>query len=400
MYRAVLRWFYGPARLGHHTAEASKALLLVRTDQIGDFVLFTPGLRHIRQASPGHRITLVVNEQACDLALTCPYVDEVIPCNVRRYRRNLLYRIAFLRKLQRRGFAIAVHPVSARTPEGDEITCCSGAAERIGVLGDLNNISKPLQAKNNHDYTRLVPIEEGVSLEIERNRIFIEQLTQKNIDTKDFLPQLWITGADRSAARSLLTAAGNHLEQGPLVALLPGALWTGRAWPAERFALLADRIAETYKAKVVICGSASEEPLASAVAARMKFPAVNLAGKTRLRQLAALFELCTLLISNETGPLHIAAAVGTPTLCIIGGGHFGRFYPYGDLNKHRMVFRKLDCYHCNWKCIYETTRCIEEIRWEDAWCATQRLIEDCVLLGETARVMGEAKAAELRRCGR
>ena len=150
-------------------------------------------------------------------------------------------------------------------------------------------------------------------------------------------------------------------------------------WPYDFYAQLADKILEHYPARIVICGAAADVQGAKKVQTKMHGQAVNLAGKTTLRELAAVFEACGLFIGNDTGPLHLAVSVGTPTLGIIGGGHFGRFYPYGDLSKHRMVHKQMDCYYCDWKCIHETVRCIQEITVDDVWRETQRMMEEVVL---------------------
>jgi ADP-heptose:LPS heptosyltransferase len=126
----------------------------------------------------------------------------------------------------------------------------------------------------------------------------------------------------------------------------------------------------------------------------MSAPVVRLAGKTDLLQLAAIFKHSVLYIGSETGPLHLAVAVGTPTVCILGGGHFGRFYPYGDLRKHRAVFQKMDCYHCNWECIYEVPHCIRDITVEAAWETVQRMFEEVIL---PARVTDKPRDAVLER---
>ena len=356
-------------------AENPKSLLLIRTDAIGDFVLFTPILRHLRRIYGDYTISLVVNDRVWDLASACPYVNEVIPCNVRQYTRNFFYRLRFIRDLRRKQFDVAIYPLFSRQPLGDEILHCSGAAKRIGVDGDLNNLQRSLKAQNDRHYTSLVVLDSEVTLEIEKNRLFLGKLADKEISRRDFCPELWITQADRNYARDLLDAEGLIPGQDFLIVLLPGASLPLKMWPAGNYARLCDRIVEEYGAKILVCGSPEEETIGLEVAAEMRVRPVVLTGKTTLRQLAALLELCDLYLGNDTGPLHIAAAMGIATVCIMGGGHFGRFYPYGDTNRRRVIFKKMDCYHCNWHCIYETARCIQEITVDRAWAVTQSMIQ-------------------------
>jgi ADP-heptose:LPS heptosyltransferase len=378
IYGTILRQIYA-RRTEPRVPGNSESILLVRIDAIGDFVVFTPALRHIRMSFPDSRIALVADEGLVDLASTCPSVDEVIPVNVRRYRRDFFYRVSFIRNLRQRAFDLVIHPTHSRTAEGDEVVYCSGAAKKVGIDGDLNNISEREKKNNDVYYTTLVKTPNKFSSEIDRNREFAAQITGTRIELADFQPELWLTESDRAAARNLLKDAGLDATQNPIATILPGAAWKGREWPTDGFAEVADRIVKQYGIKILILGSRADISVASNVASGMRAPCVSLAGKTRLRELAALLELCAFYIGNETGPLHMAVAAGIPTLCIIGGGHFGRFYPYGDLNRHRMVCKKMECFNCNWKCIHETVRCIQEITVEDVWQHTQRMIEEVVI---------------------
>ena len=101
-----------------------------------------------------------------------------------------------------------------------------------------------------------------------------------------------------------------------------------------------------------------------------------MAGKTELTELSGLLSLSQLTISNDTGAVHLAAAIGTPMVCILGGGHFGRFVPYpklsGQTNSLKVVYHKMPCYGCNWECIYplkknEPAPCITKISVDAVW---------------------------------
>ncbi len=302
-----------------------------------------------------------MNQDSRDLAIACPYVDEIIALNMSRYRKDFLYRVATIRRLRSRRFDLAIHPVFSPTQEGDEILYCSWEKRSIGFEGDACNIDHSLQVRNRRFYSKRIQIESGVTQEGERNRFFTERLCGVHIPEKTFLPELWMSDADRLEGMQILSAQGLDSSGSPLVAVFPGALGLWRTWPIGNFARLADLLVEQYDAKVLLCGSISERSLARSVAAQMKSVPTIVAGKTSLRQLGAIFERCSLFVGNDTGPLHLAVATGTPTLGLMGGGHFGRFYPYGNLDRHRMVYKKMDCYHCNWKCIHETVRCIQEL---------------------------------------
>ena len=109
----------------------------------------------------------------------------------------------------------------------------------------------------------------------------------------------------------------------------------------------------------------------------MKVPVTNLAGKTSLQELISIIAGAHLLVGNETGAVHIAAAVSTSAICILGGGHFGRFLPYNlerpsDKPLPVAVFHKMDCFECNWECKYDVVdgnavACISNIPIKTVW---------------------------------
>jgi len=379
MYRFAIRTICATNHRNGRSGIGSNSVLLVRTDGIGDFVLFSPALRHIKRLFKSYRISMIVNDATADLACTCPYIDELILCDMARYKWGFPYRYRTILKLQTGNFDMAIYPVCSQEPLAQELTYCSGATQTVVVDGDLNNITADLKKRNEKYFSRWLKVPSQILPELERNRLVVEMLAGERIESSSFLPELWLTESDRFSARQMLAAEDLKPKANLIVGLAVGAAWQGRQWPAERFVQIAKKILTTYPAKIIVVGSPKDASLALTICARVGPGSHVLAGKTTLRELAGVFELCDFVIANESGPLHIAAAMGTPTLALIGGGHFGRFYPYGDLNKHRMVFEKMDCYQCNWQCIYDTVRCVQEISCDDVWRETKRLVDEVIL---------------------
>ena len=385
-YRFLLAARYGGRVSGKPQLGGQASALIIRGDGgIGDFVLFLPSLRVLRRHYAGWKVSLLVSGESAGLASAFADVDEITSFNVRRYRLDLAYRIRLIRRLRNRQFDVALNPKYSREPLTDELLYCSGAKERIAFEGNLGSIDARTKTANNAYCTRIIPSRPGIITEVERNREFVEQLTGRKPSVEESLPWITLSDTQMNEARQLLLSEGFDPKVEQLVAIFPGAANAIRMWPAERFAVLANRIAETYKVHILICGAPSDRATQEAVASRVSAPVVRLAGKTDLTQLAAILKYSALYIGNETGPLHLAAAVGTPTLCILGGGHFGRFYPYGDLTRHRMTFQKMDCYLCDWRCIYDTVRCVQEISCEDVWRETQRMVDEVVLPARESR---------------
>jgi len=378
IYRFLILRFFRISTSANVQQDFSKwnYVLIVGPDAIGDFILLTPILQFLRGYNRTAYIILIANTRYVNLAQTCPYVDKLIPWNQSRYSLNLLYRLHFLRKLRNVKFDIAIYPFYSRKPLSDELVYGSGAPTRIGYVGDTCNINLSVKKKNDKLYTHLISIDSYKTNELDRNRSFIEKLLNVSISAKEFFPELWLTDSDSENAVALLSILNLNPTKDLIIALCPGAQFKMKMWPTYKYSILADKLIKEYNAKIIICGGSGEIGIAQSIINKMENIPVNLAGHTSLRQLAALFDFCHLFIGNDTGPLHIAAARGTPTLCIMGGGHFGRFYPYGDLRKHRVIHKWMPCYHCDWHCIYNTTRCIEKISVKSVWEVAQQMITE------------------------
>jgi ADP-heptose:LPS heptosyltransferase len=168
--------------------------------------------------------------------------------------------------------------------------------------------------------------------------------------------------------------------------LFPGASMTLRQWPARKFASVADELHRQYGWQILLCGSAGEWELCQKVCEHMKAESLNLAGKTSLPQFAELTRGARLLIGNETSAVHIAVAVNTPTVCITGGGHYGRFVPYPSSFGSPLLMvanHKMACYSCNWQCIHPYQQngavpCIEKITTKDVLHLVAKLQERAI----------------------
>jgi ADP-heptose:LPS heptosyltransferase len=382
VYRVPLAVKYAGSTSTNGRSGYTQSVLIIRGDGgIGDFVLFLPALKALRQHFAGSRMALLVGSESEKIASAFADVDEVISFEVRRYRLNLAYRIRLIRQLRSHGFDIALNPIYSREPLTDELLYCSGAKQRIAFEGNLDNIDIRTKTANNAYFTRVIDSQAGRVSEIERNRQFVERLTAATISGEESLPRISLSDAQLDKARQLFRREGLDPETERLVVLFPGASHAIKQWPAERFAELANRIAKTYDTRILICGAPSDRETQELVTSKVSAPVVHLAGKTDLLQLAAVLKQSALYIGNDTGPLHLAAAVGTPTLCILGGGHFGRFYPYGDQRMHRAVFHELECFHCNWACPYEVSYCIHEITVDEVWQSVKRMFDEVLLAG-------------------
>jgi len=327
--------------------DGRKKLLIVRIDAIGDFIIFSPMLKYYRMLYPDYHITLLVNKLVVDLAKRFNEVDELISFDRIKFKRNFIYRKSLLKEIKKRAFDVVIYPTYSREPNGDYIVRFSGAKEKIGFDGDTCNIKLKDKLKNDKYYTKLIPATPGIVVETDRNKEFVEGL---GIKVNSPIPYFTPSNEDKEEAHKFIFS--NGLKNNQFVVITPGAQSTRKRWPLEKYAEVVKWLKKEKNIDVVICGSQDEYSIGKRIKKIANVPIINIAGKTTLPVLAAILNESLLYIGNDTGTVHLAAAVGTPTICIIGGGHFGRFFPYGNLRKNRIVYYKMDCFNCNWRCIY------------------------------------------------
>ena len=167
-----------------------------------------------------------------------------------------------------------------------------------------------------------------------------------------------------------------NFKQKEFYVLSIGANKNYRKWPVNFYGEIAQRIYAKTGWIGLICGVHNEFVLGEKIKKISDAPLENYSGRTSLTELTWLMAKCQILICNESGTAHIAKAVGTSTVCILGGGHFGRFVPYpkcpGQTNNVEVVFHEMPCFGCNWECIYslknnEAAPCIASISVDAVW---------------------------------
>jgi heptosyltransferase-2 len=273
-----------------------------------------PALERLRASFPKAHIALLAPPAAVGIFETSPFVDEVIA-----YRRKEDGPGAFLgavRTLRARRFDLAA--LFQNAFEAALLVWVGGAPLRIGFdeqgRGPLltNRLRRDQRNRNRHqvhDYLEIVG---------ECERACLDEPSR--LQTNEPYPSLHANAAQRQAAESLLRSCGLNPTSRPLVALNAGATNSrAKCWPEDRFAALADTLADATGAQIVFIGAGAERDGAARIIQRMgQGGAINLAGRTTMAELIGTLDLCDLLVSNDTGPAHVSAALGRPTLTLFG----------------------------------------------------------------------------------
>lgn len=284
--------------------------ILVRaTNWVGDAVMSIPAIAAIRGRWPQAEIAILGRPWVVELYRGQGYADRLIVFDHAGRHRGVVGRERLAAELRREHFDVAVLLQNAF--EAAWLAWRGGIAERIGYARDARGFL----------LTRAIPTprrgeapahETYYYLELLRRAGWLERL--ENVERIE----LRVDPAARERAETALRRAG--VRSGALrIALGPGAAYgSAKCWPPERFAALADRLIAEFDADVILFGTAAERGVAERITVAMRHHPVTLVGETSIGDLPALFDSCHLFIGNDSGAMHVAAAVGLPVVGIFG----------------------------------------------------------------------------------
>ncbi|HXY40181.1 MAG TPA: lipopolysaccharide heptosyltransferase II [Vicinamibacteria bacterium] len=283
-------------------APAVERLLVRAPNWVGDVVLALPALRDLRRAFPQARLTVLARPWVAELYGAVREVDAVLESHGHPHDVAALCGRFDLSVLLPNSFAVAL------------VAWRAGLAERWGYATDGRG---PLLTRR----CRVPPSVLGRS-QVYYYRAMLEGLglaTEGPPDASLACPEPWAAQAGALLA-----------DEGPWIGVNPGAFYgTAKRWPPERFAAAADLVARRLGAKVAIVGGAAERPLGLAIAGQLKAKALVLCGETTLAALVGVLARLRLLLTNDSGPMHLAAALGTPLVAVFGSTDWRETAPVG-----------------------------------------------------------------------
>lgn len=303
-------------------ADSVRKIAVFRALYLGDLLCATPALRAIRHHFPSAEITLIGLPWTADLVHRLPFVDQLLEFPGYPGIAEVPYQ-----QERTNAFLAAAHA----TQYDLVIQMHGGGDVSNGFAVDLGgrfSLGYRPEHDNRLDHSLLYDPSEHETLRWLR---LVAEVGAHSADTHLVLP---ITAAEQARAAVLLHE--NHKQHGPLIGVHTGAKDAARRWPAERFAALADALVRHFDARIVLTGSAAEQQLAASVEQLMREPALSVVGQTDLGTFAALLSQLDLLVTNDTGASHIAAATRTSSVVLFGPTRPERWAPL-DGQRHRVV---------------------------------------------------------------
>ncbi|MFH1782213.1 MAG: lipopolysaccharide heptosyltransferase II [Candidatus Omnitrophota bacterium] len=322
-----------------------KRILIVNVNWLGDTLFVTPFIRALRENYPDGHIAVLTHPRCKDVLENNPHINELIFFNEKRGFFNILSKMSVI-KSKRFDTGFILRPSFSRTL----LLYLSGIPERIGY--DDKRSSTLLTKKIKADPTPLHKIE-----------YFLGIARGMGIEPRSKDYEFFVTDKDRSGGDKLLISSG--VEAGEdFIVINPGGNWDLKRWPKKNFARLGDEIQNRLKIKVILTGAEKDKRLCEDISRIMNTKPVVLCGKTSLKTLGAVFERARCVISNDSGPMHIASAVKTKTIGLFGPTDPSITGPHGN-NKDKIIKKDIDCKTPCYKLDCDDNRCMKAITVDD-----------------------------------
>jgi len=335
--------------------------ILVRAvNWIGDAVMSTPALMAVRETYPKARITLLANPMVGQLLQGHPAIDRVLVFDRKREHRSLSGRLRLARQLKDEQFDLAI--ILPNSFDSALIPWLARIPQRWGKASDGRSL---LLTRRFHEQN---PPQDRHEVEYYR-----DLLRSFDISAMQSKPLLVATLQEDDAAAALLATHGIPAEA-ILLGINAGASFgSAKRWYPERFAAVAKRLAEAWGARIILFGGPDEVEIVAEIEQKLQGLCLNMAGKTSVRQMMALIKRCNFFVTNDSGPMHIAAAFGVPLVAIFGPTDHVGTAPCSD--KAAIVRQTVDCSPCKLRSCPTDHRCMLAVTVEDVVQAAQSLYE-------------------------
>lgn len=342
-------------------ADRLRSILVASPNWLGDAVLALPVLANLRRSFPKARIGLLVRPWLSPLFRSLPFIDELVELP---RKGELMWAATALR--QRRFELALLLPNSFRTAL---ISRLAGIPHRVGYMTDGRGL------------LLTVGVRPSIGTLLHQADVYLGLLRALKWDAW-LRPTGFLLPPESDAEAEKLLIESGLPPHARVIGITPGASYgTAKRWPAERFAAVADRLEERLGTVALLFGSPQEASLTRVVRQRMRGAAIDFGGRTTLTELASLLRRCALLLTNDTGAMHLASALGTPCLALFGPTDPRRTGPLGL--GHQILQNPPSCSPCRYRDCPIDHRCMQGVDVERVVAAAEAVLTRSPVMAET-----------------
>jgi heptosyltransferase-1 len=335
-------------------------ILIVKLSAIGDVIHALPVAQALKKCYPKSRITWIVEKPAYDLLTNNPDIDEIVIFDKPKFKSFsgfVSHAPDLISRLRKEKFDVALDLQGLF--KSSMLSFLSGAKTRL-VYENTREGSHLLSKRivgaysKGHVVDRCLDVVRSLGCQVEKPVFSIV-----------------ITPEEKELTRRIAGQAGLNIEM-PYVVLALGANWPNKIWPFEHFAELSNQLYDANRIPVMI-GGPGDKVLAEQISLITKIPPIDLTGKTTLKQLAYIIQRAQAFVGGDTGPMHLSAAAGTPTLALMGPTDPTRNGPYGQ--GHEVIITPRDCAGCWQRSCPKKLNCLDAITPEHVYTKVRALLE-------------------------
>jgi len=339
----------------------AKKIIIRSTNWLGDVVMTIPALRAIRYTYPDAHITLMGNSLVCQLLEGASYIDSFLVYNKRGEHYGLKGFISIVKAIRKGKFDLAI--LLQNAIEAAILTFCGGVSSRMGYNTDSRGfllthkaiITKEILHKHHRDYYLSMLGNFGIYTPSPDDiSILPRESWQENL--KSLIPDNFLNSKKT------------------VVGINPGAHYgSAKRWEEKKFAKVADELVKEFGVNIVIMGGPKEGEIGARVEKNMTVPCLNVAGKTTIAQMLSVINLCEVFVTNDSGPMHIAAALGKNVVAVFGSTDPLTTSPVS--NKSVIVQHKTECSPClKRQCSQKHHNCMRHLPAEDVLNAVRNIL--------------------------
>ncbi|MGX5201532.1 glycosyltransferase family 9 protein [Aliikangiella sp. IMCC44632] len=338
-YLFIDGWLSLTTKLTDQSKRDSKGLLIVKTDAIGDYILFrnfiSPLLNHL---SHNDQTTIVCNIACKNLLESIDQSNKLkaIYIDRKKFRNNIIYRYRKLQAIKSVNYKLCIAPTFSREFfVSDWIAKSVKAESKIAPRDNGVNHEDWQMGFVSNIYTKEISIPQSCNFEYHKLAYFFSELLEVNLNP--IRPSLKLNTIKNNSAAQYLAQSGITKK---FIVLFIGANEKSRRWNENNFSSVANEIIKNFNYEIILCGGKQETEAAQSIHKLTDFKCLNLVGKTTLIELAILIDNSELVLSNDTAAVHITAASRCPAVFVVSNGkHLGRFIPYPkELMSHYYLF--------------------------------------------------------------
>lgn len=340
--------------------DSIKKILIRSVNWLGDAVMTTPALSVVREHFPHAEIAILANEMVSELFAHHPGIDHIITFHRNGKHRGVAGRLRLAAELRRHRFELAINLPNSF--DSAIVPWLAGVPSRIGKCSD----GRTLLLNGRYHFVKATPPRHEVDY-------YLDLLGHFGISGNRTPLRLYVSADEERNAAEHLVQYGVQPNDFVL-GINPGASYgSAKRWYPERFAQVAKHLSESWGAKVILFGGPGETAIAADIERDLEGSAINVAGTTSVREMMALIKRCNFFITNDSGPMHVAAAFSIPLVAIFGSTDHTGTSPY---SANSVVVRsEVECAPCKLRECPTDHRCMTSVTAEAVIAAALGLAE-------------------------